>query len=420
MDLIDDLIGFIDASPSPYHVVETAVERLEAAGFRDADDTEATTGALYRRRGGSLLAWNDAHAEPGAGFAVIGAHTDSPNLRVKPNPDRDRAGFRQVGVEVYGGVLLNSWLDRDLGLSGRVRIDADGDLTTRLLLVDRPIARVAQLAIHLDRDVNRGLTLNPEDHLAPIWGLAPGRDLTDLIASELDVRPDSVLSWDLMFHDLTPSTRLGDDDELLAAPRIDNQLSCWAGLRALIDSTRLDAPPSRVPVLCLFDHEEVGSASTTGAAGPLLEHGLERSVLARGGGRREFLRSLDASICLSADGAHATHPNYPERHEAEHRIAIAGGPVIKINGNQRYATDATTAATVLAAARRIGVPVQRFVVRNDMPCGSTIGPITATRLGIPTVDLGVAQLSMHSARELCGTEDPPRFVELLTALLTTR
>lgn len=423
MVAIDVLLEFIAASPSPYHAVQTAAGRLAEAGFREVRLTDAWEhpGACYVRAGGALVAW----ADHGGGaverpFRIVGAHTDSPNLRVKPHPDRSRAGFRQVAVEVYGGALLNSWLDRDLGLSGRVSVAADGGpggTVERLVLVDEPIARVPQLAIHLDRDANKGLRLDPQEHLWPVWGLDDGTGFVDLLAERLGVAPGAIRSWDLMFHDLTAPTLLGADRSLVAAPRLDNQLSCWAGLEALVAVGRSSAPPPSVPVLCLFDHEEVGSASTTGAAGPLLEHVLERIVLARGGTRADLLRALPASVCLSADGAHATHPNHPERHEPNHRVAIDGGPVVKVNGNQRYATDAATAAVAVEACERAGVPHQRFVTRNDLPCGSTIGPLTATRLGIPTVDVGVAQLSMHSARELCGAEDPVRFVGALGAFL---
>lgn len=414
---IADLLSFIAASPSPYHAVSTAAARLEAAGytrFALADRWPDTAGRHVVQVGGALVAWDRSVGDPTRGFRLIGAHTDSPNLRVKPNPDRSRLGWQQVAVEVYGGALWNSWLDRDLGLSGRVAIA--GEPEPLLLLVDEPIARVPQLAIHLDRDVNNGgLKLNPQDHLVPVWSTTerPG-GFGAFVAERLDVDPERVRSWDLMFHDLTPPTLLGADASLVAAPRLDNLLSCWAAVDALLAGPDTTAP-SPVPVVCLFDHEEVGSESATGAAGPLLAHVLERIV--GDGDRTTFLQALARSVCVSADGAHATHPNYVERHEPGHLVAVDGGPVLKVNGNQRYATDASTAAVFIEACERAGVPHQRFVTRNDLPCGSTIGPITATRLGIPTVDAGVAQLSMHSARELCGAEDPVRFAAALTAFL---
>jgi aspartyl aminopeptidase len=418
-DPTDDLLAFIAASPSPYHAVATAAARLEAAGFKPLDEAEAwddVGGARYVVRGGALVAWRvPDEAPPHAGFRLVGAHTDSPNLRLKPHPDTGNVGWRQLAVEIYGGVLLNSWLDRDLGLSGRLAL-RDGSV--RLVLVDRPLARVPQLAIHLDRDVNeRGLVLDRQAHLAPVWGLGPADEgqLLRLVAAEAGVDAGDVVGFDLMLHDLTPPARLGADRELIASARLDNQFSCWAGIEAL--TAGADPGGEVVPVVCLFDHEEVGSASTTGAAGPLLETVLDRLVTARAGTVEDRHRALARSVCVSADMAHAVHPNYPERHEPGHRPRPNAGPVLKVNTNQRYATDATTHAAFTSACERAGVPWQVFVSRSNIPCGSTIGPLTATRLGIPTVDVGCAQLSMHSARELAGAADPAYLVAALGAFL---
>ena len=421
-----DLLAFISASPSPFHAVAEAARRLDAAGFvrlAERDDWSARVGPRYLVRGGSLVAWvTGPEHGPTTAFGVVGAHTDSPNLRVKPQPDTGRVGWRQLGVEVYGGVLLNSWLDRDLGLSGRVVVrdaTADEGIATRLVHVDRPLLRIPQLAIHLDRNVNTsGLELNPQAHLAPVWGTGPVDEggFARFLAEEVGVAPGEVLSWEAMLHDLTPPTALGLDGSLLAAPRIDNLLSCHSAIEAVAGA--VSGPRPVVPVVCLFDHEEVGSQSATGADSSILPTVLERITAILGGHRDEWHRALAGSWCVSTDGAHATHPNYAERHEPDHLVAIGGGPVLKVNANVRYATDAPGAARVVVAAERAGVPLQRFVTRTDMPCGSTIGPVTAARLGIPTVDVGVAQLSMHSARELCGASDPARLHRLLTALLT--
>lgn len=413
---VRDLMAFLDDSPSPYHVVASAASRLEDAGFHrvaEADNWTAATRA-YAVRGGALIAWaqpNSDAALPRAPFRIVGAHTDSPGLRVKPRPDTASAGWRQIAVEVYGGALLNSWLDRDLGVAGRV-ISNRGDE----FLVDlrEPLARVPQLAIHLDRDVNeRGLVLDKQQHLTPVWGTGaarPGEFIAHLAQRSGVVSADDIAAWDLSLYDLTRASLLGADSSLLASGRLDNQLSCWAAIAALAAAR----PALEVQVVALFDHEEVGSESTTGAAGPFLEHVLERLALARGASRDDFLRSLSASSCISADNAHAVHPNYPERHEPGHRPMVNQGPAIKVNANQRYATSATTALLFEESCRRADVPVQSFVSRNNMPCGSTIGPITATRLGIPTVDIGIPQLSMHSARELCGVDDPGYLVRALT------
>ena len=404
-----DLCAFIAASPSPFHAVDEAARRLTDAGFAEAFD--ASDG--FVRRGGSIVAWRRGSG-PITQFRLMGAHTDSPNLRIKPHADRRSAGFRQLGIEVYGGVLLNSWLDRDLGLSGRVSLRRGGQVDTKLFRVDRPLLRIPQLAIHLDRDVNeRGLVLNRQLHLSPLWGMDDGADFRTFVAAELGVEPASVLAWDAMCHDLTAPTLAGVHDEFVSAPRIDNQLSCHAAVAAL---TATSAPPPGVVVaIVLFDHEEVGSTTDRGAAGAFLGNVLERLALASGADRGSYLDALARSICVSADCAHGTHPNYPERHEPDHWVALNGGPVIKLNTSARYATESTTAATFLRACEHAGVSTQWFVTRSDLACGSTIGPLTAAQLGIATVDVGVAQLAMHSCRELAGSHDPGWFVAAITA-----
>lgn len=416
------LMGFIDASPSPFHACATASARLEAAGFSPVDEREpwpAGPGSYVLRRGGSLVAWTiGAQHGPASGFRIVGAHTDSPNLRVKPHPDTGGHGFRQLAVEPYGGVLLNTWLDRDLGLSGRVTVRSAQGPVERLLRVDEPLLRIPQLAIHLDREISsKGLQLNPQQHLTPVWGAGSPRKgaFAEWLADHLEVSEGDILAWDLMVHDLTPSTLLGVDEELLSAPRLDNLCSSWAGTEALAAISEGVAEPDQVPVLVLFDHEEIGSTSDRGADSTLLPAVLERIVLGAGGGREDLLRALAASVCCSADNAHATHPNYPDRHEPGHTIAVNAGPVLKANSNVRYATDATSAATFLLACEQADVPHQRYAHRADLPCGSTIGPITAARLGIPTFDVGVAQLAMHSARELCGAEDPAHYTAAMAA-----
>jgi aspartyl aminopeptidase len=412
-----DLLEFIAASPSPYHAVDTAAARLVSAGFGEvpAAGPWGDAAPSFVRRGGTLVAWRPGR--PGAGFRLVGAHTDSPNLRLKPHPDRRSVGYRQLGVEVYGGVLLNSWLDRDLGLSGRVTVVDGAGTSERLFRIDRPILRIPQLAIHLDRDVNeKGLVLNRQAHLSPLYGLGTERGgARELLADAVGVAAGHVLAWDAMLHDLCPPTLAGVDDELVSAPRIDNLLSCHAALSALEAASSADA----TQVIALFDHEEVGSTTDRGAGGGFLAAVLERVSATLGLGRVEHLEALAASHCVSADGAHGVNPNYPERHEPDHQIALNGGPVLKVNASARYATDAASAAPFLAACAAVEVPVQWFVTRSDLPCGSTIGPLTAAQLGVPTVDVGVAQLAMHSCREMAGAHDPPRFVAALTAYLGT-
>ncbi|SER51666.1 M18 family aminopeptidase [Streptomyces qinglanensis] len=418
----DGLLSFLAASPSPYHAVANAAAQLEKAGFRQVHETEtwdATTGGKYVLRGGALIAWYVPEgALPGTPFRIIGAHTDSPNLRVKPVPDTGAHNWRQIAVEIYGGALLNTWLDRDLGLSGRLTLR---DRSTHLVHVDRPLLRVPQLAIHLDRQVNDGLKLNRQRHMTPVWGLGKTEegDLLRFLAEESGLPVEDIAGWDLMTHSVEPPAYLGRDRELVAGPRMDNLLSVHAGVAALTAAAGhgADAEPGAIPVLAAFDHEENGSQSDTGADGPLLGSVLERSVFARGGSYEDRARAWAGTVCLSSDTGHAVHPNYPERHEPGHHPLPNGGPILKVNVNQRYSTDGSGRAVFAAACERAGVPWQSFVSNNDVPCGTTIGPITAARHGITTVDIGVAILSMHSARELCGADDPYLLANCLTAFL---
>ncbi|MDG2427170.1 MAG: M18 family aminopeptidase [Acidimicrobiales bacterium] len=413
-----DLCRYIDASPSPFHAVAESVRRLEAAGFQElsSDEGRPAAGCWYLRSGGALIAWSDAGCEVDAPLRIIGAHTDSPNLRVKPLPDQGALGLHQVGVEVYGGALLNSWLDRDLGVSGRVVVRDGGRRVEHLVRDDRPVARIPQLAIHLDRDVNdKGLLLNPQVHLTTIVGagLAEPGAFVKTLAALADVDPVDVLAFDAMFHDVVPSCLSGPDREFVSASRLDDLLSCHAGTEALIATAGKESrrgAGQTVPVLALFDHEEVGSVSATGAAGPFLQRTLRRFV-------NLDERRVNGGLVLSVDGTHATHPNYMERHDGEHRVLLNGGPVLKFNAKERYATDAPGAAEIRQTAEKAGVPLQSFVSRSDMPCGTTIGPATASGTGLRTVDLGVAQLAMHSAREFCGSEDPWLLGRLLEASL---
>ncbi|MGP3998578.1 M18 family aminopeptidase [Streptomyces sp. 8N706] len=417
----DDLITFLAESPSPYHAVASTAARLEKAGFRQVEETAAWsggTGGKYVLRGGAIVAW---YVPEGAGpetpYRIVGAHTDSPNLRVKPIPDTGSHGWRQIAVEIYGGTLLNTWLDRDLGLSGRLTLRGGAH---RLVAIDRPLLRVPQLAVHLDRSVNsEGLKLDKQRHMTPVWGLgdpAEG-DLIRFVAQEAGVPAEEVAGWDLMVHSVEPPAYLGRDRELLAGPRMDNLLSVHAGTAALAAVATSGQELPHIPVLAAFDHEENGSQSDTGADGPLLGTVLERSVFARGGSYEDRARAFAGTVCLSSDTGHAVHPNYAERHEPGHHPMPGRGPILKVNVNQRYATDGSGRAVFTAACERAGVPWQSFVSHNSMPCGTTIGPITAARHGITTVDIGVAILSMHSARELCGAEDPYLLANALTAFL---
>ncbi|WP_319455092.1 MULTISPECIES: M18 family aminopeptidase [unclassified Mycobacterium] len=409
------LCEFIDASPSPFHVCVTVAQRLSEAGFTELAESDAwpgDAGDYFTVRAGSLVAWRAADA--GAPFRIVGGHTDSPNLRVKQNPDRFVSGWQVVALEPYGGAWLNSWLDRDLGISGRLSIRKGNAVEHVLVKVDDPILRVPQLAIHLAED-RKAVELNPQRHVNAVWGVGVGaRSFIGYVAERADVDPDAVLAADLMTHDLTPATLVGAQRELVSAPRLDNQGTCYAGLEAFLAAEARD----HVPVLALFDHEEVGSTSAHGAQSDLLLTVLERITLAAGGTREDFLRRLPGSMVASGDMAHATHPNYPDRHEPSHLIEVNAGPVLKVQPNLRYATDGRTAAAFQLACDQAGVPLQRYEHRADLPCGSTIGPMTSARTGIPTVDVGAAQLAMHSARELMGADDVASYSRALQAFMS--
>lgn len=426
----EDLLRFISAAPSPYLAAAEVAERLVAAGFDEvgSDTPWQRDGEGQVRqvlvRDGAVAAWHiPTRARGDWPLRIVGAHTDSPALKIKPRPDWGSEGWRQVACEVYGGALLNSWLDRDLGLAGRI-VTAEG--ATHTIHVDRPLLRVPQLAIHLDRGVtDNGLVLNKQQHLTPVWGLGPVREgaLAEFVSAEAGVCASEVVAWDLVLFDVQAPTMLGLDDEFVSASRLDNLCSTHIGCSALAavagDSQSGQARKERgaetIRVFIANDHEEVGSASATGAAGPLLEEVVNRIHTLVDATPQERFRSLSASVCLSMDMAHAVHPNYPERHEPCHRPHLNQGPVLKINANQRYATEGRGIAAWEAACRAVGVKSQVFVSRNDMPCGSTIGPLTATRLGITTVDVGCPQLSMHSAREMCGADDPPAMARVAVA-----
>jgi aspartyl aminopeptidase len=409
----EDLGAFVAASPSSFHAAAEAARRLEAAGFRRLDEAEpfgAEPGGAFLVRDGALVAWH-VPEEARPGFRILGAHTDSPSFKLKPRPSTGRFGWRQAGVEVYGGALLNSWLDRELRMAGRIVVrEADGGTGERLVSTG-PVARIPQLAIHLDRSANEGLTLDRQAHTQPIWDT--GEDEGDVLAflgrhaegPGGPVEASAILGHDVVLADAQPARLFGAQQQFLASGRLDNLSSVHAGTQALIRAAAAGGSASgRTLVLAAFDHEEIGSGTRSGAAGPILEDVLVRLDAARGG-EEEHRRALAASVCLSSDAGHLVHPNYPGHHDPVNRPAPGRGPLLKINANQRYATDAVGAAEWALACEDAGVPYQEFVSNNDVPCGSTIGPITATRLGIRTVDVGLGLLSMHSAREMCHIDD---------------
>ena len=391
----------LDSSPTPRHLVEFLSRKLLKAKFVDFTNkpiTKSTSGFIVNA--GSIVAWRTGSKTTENGFRIVGAHTDSPCLRIKQNPDDKKFGFNTLSVEIYGSPLLNSWLDRDLGIAGHI-VTRSGE--SKLFDSLSPVARISQLAIHLDREVTeKGLILDKQFHLTPSWSTersAPS--FASWVAKITKTKSSEIVHIEAQLYDTAKAAKVGADFSLLASGRLDNQASCWAAISALLETSAGQA----TQVVALFDHEEVGSESATGAAGPFLEHSLEQIAASLDISRVGFLQTLRKSSCISADNAHAVHPNYPERHDLANAPLINHGPALKLNSNQRYATSSKSAALFIAACKRAKVAHQVFISRNNLPCGTTIGPITATRLGIDTVDVGVPQLSMHSAREVCGVKD---------------
>ncbi len=431
-DWVADLLSYIDRSPTPYHAVTESARRLEAAGFRRLLETDAwsfSPGDRFHvvRGDGSLAAVALGDASPiSGGFRILGAHTDSPNLRLKPRPDVSGHGYQQLAVEPYGGLLLHTWLDRDLSLAGRVSLRAQAQPHSVLLDFARPLVRIPNLAIHLSREIKtEGLKLNPQQHAAPVIGLEGSPALAELVATELraqslaEVEPKDILAFDLMLYDTQPASVSGSRGEFVHASRLDNLASCHAALSALTTAAEA-AAPHLTRVVVLYDHEEIGSRSAHGAAGPFLLDTLERVVTGYKGGEPQGLaRALARSMLISFDMAHAVHPNYVDRHEPGHRPVLGGGPVIKVNANQAYASDASSSAFFASLCAGLDIEPQHFVSRSDLPCGSTIGPISAARLGIRTVDVGNPMLSMHSCREVAGTADVQPMIDVLRAYFQT-
>lgn len=418
MHVTDDFLSFIALSPSSYHAAAAVERRLLHEGFirqEDTDEWDARPGGHVTVRGGAVVAWwVPEDASPDSGFRIIGSHTDSPGFKLKPRGDLSSHGWQQAGVEVYGGPILASWLDRELALAGRIVL-ADGSVK---LVNTGPILRIPHVAIHLDRTVNSQLTLNPQRHLQPVFAVGePDVSILDVIAGAAVVDPADIVSHDLITVTTQDAEVFGAHGDFLASGRLDNLSSVHPSMTALIAASQSDDTGSDILVLAAFDHEEVGSNSTSGAGGPLLEDVLNRTARALGADEDERRRMFNRSTMVSADAAHSIHPNFPEKHDQANYPIIGKGPVLKVNANQRYTSDAVTSGMWIRACQIAGVPHQVFAGNNDVPCGSTIGPISATRLGIDSVDVGIPLLSMHSAREMAGVKDLMWFEQALEAYL---
>jgi len=410
--LTQQLIEFIQRSPTPFHATLELRSRLLNAGFVTLDESDCwklKAGGRYLvvRNNSSIVAFTLGDSTPSeTGFRMVGAHTDSPCLHVKPQPQNLNQGYQQLGVEVYGGALLNPWFDRDLSIAGRISYrDTTQQLDSTLINFTGPVAIIPSLAIHLDRDANKSRSINPQQHLPAILMQQEGDgvpfDFNALLLDQTrkqhpDLGIEAVLDFELSLYDCQPPALVGLKQDFIAGARLDNLLSCFIGLGALLDSG-----DSQSKLLVCSDHEEVGSASTCGADGPFL-----KSVLQRICPEPETLaRCIHHSWLISADNAHGIHPNYADKHDANHGPLLNKGPVIKTNANQRYATNSETAGLFRHLCEQAGVPLQSFVVRSDMACGSTIGPLTASNIGVRTLDIGVPTFAMHSIRELAGTRD---------------
>jgi len=405
------LFQFLEASPSPFHAVYEMRTRLQEAGYIELEESQPWSvkgGGRYFivRNESSIIAWNmpASGSLTESGMRMVGAHTDSPCLKVKPIPETLRQGCVRLGVEVYGGALLNPWFDRDLSLAGRVSyLATDSKIRSERINFVKPIAVIPSLAIHLDREANKSRSVNAQTDLPPIIAQVHGEgklDLREFLKAELEKQDvdgiDQVLDYELCFYDVQPPSYIGLNDEFFASARLDNLLSCFIGLQALIDSDT-----DQGALLVCNDHEEVGSMSAAGAQGPMLKHLLERLLPEP----QDRNRMIAKSMMISADNAHAVHPNFSDKHDGNHGPRMNQGAVIKVNANQRYASNSETTSLFRHLAEREGVPLQTFVVRSDMGCGSTIGPITAAEIGVKTLDVGVPQLAMHSIRELAGSDD---------------
>ena len=418
-----DLLDFIDASPSPWHAVATCEQRLQAAGFARLDETERWTlqagDKRYVVRGdAAIIAFvvgSAALAE--SGLRIIGAHTDSPGLRIKPRPAEEVGGMVRLGVEVYGGPILATFADRDLSLAGRVHVRTPDGFATRLVRFADPLLRLPNLAIHMNREVNEsGLKFNKQSELPLLLGVAEEGVKADArfrqpIAAALGVEPDDLLTWELNAYDTQKGSLWGADREFIADSQLDNLASCHAALNALLATDQ----PAATCLCAFFDHEEVGSESAAGAGGSFIADVLARLAGNAGLDGEDQRRMVARSFFISADMAHGWHPNFPAAYEPCHHALVNAGPVIKSNANQRYSTTGETAARFMALCARAGVPCQQYAHRTDLGCGSTIGPIVAARLGIPSVDVGSPMWAMHSIRESAGVLDHGYMIAALSA-----
>ena len=423
----NDLLEFIDGSPSPWHAVSTVEQHLLKQGFTALEETQAwklnTAGSYFVVRGGaSIIAFTlGKQALTDSGFRMIGAHTDSPGLRLKPHAAFSSDGLVRIGVEVYGGPILATFTDRDLSVAGRVTVRTKAGFETRMVKFDDSVMRLPNLAIHMNREVNdKGLKLNKQTELPLIFGeseagIEANKQFLSHIAEKLGIKSEDMLTFDLNVFDTQKGVFWGANQEFIADSQLDNLASCHAALTALLATKN----PNSTIVCALFDHEEVGSESVTGASGSFLSDVIQRISATVNLSEEDKLRTLAQSFFISADMAHAYHPNHAGAYEPCHHALVNKGPVIKTNANQRYSTSADTAARFITLCETAGVPYQQYAHRTDLGCGSTIGPIVASNLGVVTVDVGSPMWAMHSIRESAGVLDHSYMIAVMKAMFNS-
>jgi|FLOH01.1.fsa_nt_gi aspartyl aminopeptidase len=420
LDVSRDLLNFINQNPTAHHTVDTVSQRLLNAGFSKLNDVESWKLEKNHKyftihHGSALVAWIMGDKPLfNTGFRLVGAHTDSPGFHIKSHSPYEQNGYLQLGVEIYGSPIIASWADRDLGIAGRVAMRENGAIITKLYRSQHAVTKIVIPAIHLNRDVNeKGLLLNKQTQTPPIFGLQIGESnidstiMNEFLAAELKVDAANILHWDLELFDTSDGQIIGLNQEFISSARIDNLAMCHASISALIEQTN----QAHTSIVALFDNEEIGSQSINGASGSMINSILDRIL--KSSNVEEKAQAFAKSFCISADGAHGIHPNYAELYEPHHNVNLNGGPVVKINANHRYASSLTSIAVFKALCQDIDLPVQEYIHRTDLACGSTIGPITEARLGIPVVDVGTAMLGMHSIRETAGSKDQMMMIRVL-------
>lgn len=416
-----NLLDFIDASPSPWHAVASSADLLKANGFTELNESDAwqlsSGNRHYIVRGGAIIAFIiGSQSLVETGFSMVGGHTDSPGLRLKPHAAFSSDGLIRIGVEVYGGPILATFTDRDLSIAGRVNLRTPSGFETKLVKFEQALIRLPNLAIHMNREVNdKGLKLNKQTELPLIFGeseegIDAEQQFLNHIAQALEVTVADIINFELNIFDTQKGAIWGQHQEFIASSQLDNLASCHAAVTALINTIN----PKSTAICALFDHEEVGSESATGASGSFLADVIHRISLSQNLGQEESLRAMTKSFFISADMAHAYHPNHAGSYEPCHHALVNKGPVIKTNANQRYATSANSAAKFIHLCEQAGVPYQQYAHRTDLGCGSTIGPIVASRLGVNSVDVGSPMWAMHSLRESAGVLDHTYMIKVLS------